>query len=278
MAAKPTSRPRWANAGGVIVEPSAGKKDIGWVSGEPPPAEFANWLHNLAWQWTEYLGDGALSGDHSITGGGLSVEDDVVVGAQLVVGGDAIFNGTNVEVNGTAQFQGDPVFFADSIDVNGDVRGTGRICHGNRPHYIPAAAGIIGPGDNQWLWLAVAPGASRAPAWNGVTATGGAVVTFPVPLEGGDRLLAVRGYVRHATGGTIRMALLRSLFNSPPVTIGGIITTSGFTGNQVLSTPDISEQANVPGIVYHVIFQLMSDGTDDDQIFAVEVDWEHPPP
>lgn len=68
MAAKPSSVPRWADVGGAIVEPSSGKKDIGWAAGERPPAQFFNWLLNLIYQWILYLSDGALDGNHSING------------------------------------------------------------------------------------------------------------------------------------------------------------------------------------------------------------------
>jgi hypothetical protein len=52
---KPTELPRWADVGGDIVEPLEAKKDIGWVDGEQPPAEYFNWLLNLLYLWTFYL-------------------------------------------------------------------------------------------------------------------------------------------------------------------------------------------------------------------------------
>ena len=56
--AKPTNTPRWANSGGAIVEPTSGKKDVGWVVAEKPPAQFWNWLANLTWQWLDWLSTG----------------------------------------------------------------------------------------------------------------------------------------------------------------------------------------------------------------------------
>ena len=53
--AKPTTYPRWADVGGDIVEPTSGKKDVGWVSDEEPPAQYFNWLLNLLYQWVVYL-------------------------------------------------------------------------------------------------------------------------------------------------------------------------------------------------------------------------------
>lgn len=62
MAAKPSSLPRWADVGGAIVEPPDGKKDVGWVTGEKPPAQYFNWWKNLVYQWTDYLDDGSFTG------------------------------------------------------------------------------------------------------------------------------------------------------------------------------------------------------------------------
>lgn len=58
MATKPTSLPRWATSGSaLLVEPNDGKKDIGWVVNEPPPAQVLNWQKNLVYQWCAYLND-----------------------------------------------------------------------------------------------------------------------------------------------------------------------------------------------------------------------------
>lgn len=85
MAAKPSTTPRWADVGGDIVVPPSGKQDVGWLAAEKPPAQYFNWLANLAWQWTEYLSDGDLEGDHTIDGnlditGSLDAAGDVTTG------------------------------------------------------------------------------------------------------------------------------------------------------------------------------------------------------
>lgn len=46
--------PVWATSGDV-VEPGSGKKSLGWVDGEKPPAEFFNWWQNATYQWLEYF-------------------------------------------------------------------------------------------------------------------------------------------------------------------------------------------------------------------------------
>lgn len=57
--AKPGSLPRWSEtAGGTpsnIVEPASGKKDVGWLDNERPPAKWWNWWKNLVYLWIKYL-------------------------------------------------------------------------------------------------------------------------------------------------------------------------------------------------------------------------------
>lgn len=56
---KPTDLPRWSDVGGDIVEPTSGKKDVGWVSAERPPAQYFNWLLNQGYKWLKWLDDNA---------------------------------------------------------------------------------------------------------------------------------------------------------------------------------------------------------------------------
>lgn len=53
--AQPTEKPRWADVGGDIIEPNTGKKDVGFVGGERPLAQFLNWLFNLIYLWILWL-------------------------------------------------------------------------------------------------------------------------------------------------------------------------------------------------------------------------------
>lgn len=61
MATKPLSStlPRWADtvAGdpAKVSEPASGKKDIGWVVGEKPPAQWKNWLLLQCYNWLVWL-------------------------------------------------------------------------------------------------------------------------------------------------------------------------------------------------------------------------------
>ena len=57
MSAKPTKLPEWASNGTNIIEPSAGKKAAGHLSGEQPIPQYENWRENNVYQWVEYLND-----------------------------------------------------------------------------------------------------------------------------------------------------------------------------------------------------------------------------
>lgn len=69
MATKPTQLPRWATAAtpdpATQPAPGAAKQDVGWKTGERPPAYYQNWLQYWNYKWTEYLNDGALQGPHT---------------------------------------------------------------------------------------------------------------------------------------------------------------------------------------------------------------------
>lgn len=59
--AKPTTIPRWADtvAGDVtkLNEPPNGKKDVGWLVAEKPPAQWLNWLFYWLYLWVVWLRD-----------------------------------------------------------------------------------------------------------------------------------------------------------------------------------------------------------------------------
>ncbi len=57
---RPLQDPRWADVGGLIVEPSSGRKDVGWTTGLRPGAQFMNFLQNLFARWIEHSKDIAL--------------------------------------------------------------------------------------------------------------------------------------------------------------------------------------------------------------------------
>jgi hypothetical protein len=62
---RPTKFPEWATVpstdpivgGPNVQEPPTLKKQKGWERKEKPPANYQNWLHNLANEWLEYLAE-----------------------------------------------------------------------------------------------------------------------------------------------------------------------------------------------------------------------------
>ncbi len=53
--AKPT-KPSWAFGDpSYIIEPSGGKKTVGWLAGEKPPFQYMNWIHVQTKSWLDYL-------------------------------------------------------------------------------------------------------------------------------------------------------------------------------------------------------------------------------
>lgn len=51
MPAKPTTMPKWASSSGNVLEPTEGKKALGYLVSERPPAAWWNWWKNLVWKW-----------------------------------------------------------------------------------------------------------------------------------------------------------------------------------------------------------------------------------
>jgi hypothetical protein len=85
--AKPTSKPEWTvgnpDFATVTVEPSAAKKEAGWLPDERPPREFMNWLFNNMGEWIDFF-------EAEIDGfAGQSVIYDAFVGA----------GGTHADIN-----------------------------------------------------------------------------------------------------------------------------------------------------------------------------------
>jgi hypothetical protein len=86
--AKPVSLPRWASTGSAdVVEPTSGKKDVGFVAGERPPAQYFNWLFELIYDWFAFLDTLFTSG------GGLTATADSTITGALDVSQTVSFSG-----------------------------------------------------------------------------------------------------------------------------------------------------------------------------------------
>lgn len=64
--AQPTL-PTWADGDpSYVIEPGSSKKTTGWLSGEKPPYQYMNWIHNATTAYLTYLEDKILSGANAI--------------------------------------------------------------------------------------------------------------------------------------------------------------------------------------------------------------------
>lgn len=111
---RPPVVPRWATDGGAqIIEPTEGKKNTGWISEEPPPFQFMNWVQNLFGEWTKYFDD---------TGELQTFNDDVVRNQVQVINFDTEFvtgNLIDMDLNTVAITQ--VPFNTDHLTTIGDL-------------------------------------------------------------------------------------------------------------------------------------------------------------
>lgn len=84
---KPTVLPRWASGAAAVVEPASGKKDVGWLVGERPPAQYENWRGELVYDWLNWI-DPLLT-----TNGGISA----LVNEHITVSGTGRFKHGDLE-------------------------------------------------------------------------------------------------------------------------------------------------------------------------------------
>lgn len=214
---KPVELPRWGTAllnPSDIVDPTSGKKDIGWQDGEMPPHSYMNWLFNLIYQWCSYLN--GLTGEAltwtaletfsagiAVTGGATI---DTLNLTSLAISGNATIGGT-LGVTGVSSLHGTNISGALAVDnpagtsITGTghtgtnytgVKGIGGSTNGNigvwgvgtDPGFGGTGLGVVGTG-----------GGSGA----GVSGTGGSGDGIGVSGTGGGNGGGVNG-VGHGTG------------------------------------------------------------------------------
>ena len=221
MSTKPTSLPRWADVSGDIVEPTSGKKDVGWVSDEEPPAQYFNWLLNLIYLWTRYLSDGVFDGD-------VQFLDNVDIDGNLNVDGSF----SAADLTGTD-------FVATT---EGDIR------HAEVRHRMPMpfyGNGVI-VGNLDFTLNATG---------NAYFISSGGTVTvlFEMPLKEGDRLKTIRVVCYDGAGGSNIVAKGWKIGRSTvavPATVGtqlGSTQTSASSANmQNLNITGLTETVADP--------------------------------
>lgn len=127
MATKPALLPQWNSGGANNVEPSAGKKVLGWILNEIPPSSTLNWLGKLIYEWLAYVD--APVGSAGVTGGDAFA---AVGGAGSGGTGGAGLKGTGGATNG--------------IGVRGLGTGTGAGVEGSGAGTPMATAATTGSG------------------------------------------------------------------------------------------------------------------------------------
>lgn len=206
--AKPGSLPRWADVGGVILVPTSGKLDVGWVV-ERPPYQFFNWWMNLVYQWTLYLSAGAFTGGGSMAGG------------FAVTGGLA---SDTLAVSGSTSLAG---VITDVTLLSGKhvtVQGTGKIKFGTQEMWVGASSfqtqAAVG------LWATGAVPALTSNGWTFAAATGsGLVMEADLQLPIGSRIISLTYWYNKGGSATA--------FNMAPRTF---LVQSGSVAESALAT------------------------------------------
>jgi len=207
---RPSKYPRWADNGGVIVEPTEGKKDIGDLTSEKPPAQYANWWKNLVFQWIAFL-DGASAllfgdgGDGDATLDGVATPTFTTLAAGVYTLTHDVHwqnvtqsvplktNGYRIYCNGQWTASGTAKIVRDGNNASGRTGGAG-LAAGSQFH---SGAGGVGALDNS-----VAPG-------------GGSNVTNSRGGNGG-----AGGNGQDAGGGAINAGAAGGTAPSPNATLG----------------------------------------------------------
>jgi len=199
MAEKPSDLPRWADSGGDIVEPSSGKKDVGWIPAERPPAQYFNWLLNKLYQWIQYLdapvgtgsGAGLAATGGSSNGPGLQGTGGATNGKGVVGNG----TGTGVGVRGTGGGSGAVGVEGVGVGANAGVAGTGGT---NGPGTTGAGngtgAGVVGTGGATGRGVQGTGGATSGSGVYGIGGAGGGIGVEGVGSgTGGSSKAGVKG-------------------------------------------------------------------------------------
>jgi len=72
----PDVLPKWATDSGTTLEPSTGRKELGWEVDDKPPARFWNWMWNNQYKWLKVFLSSLVKGFYKL--GNSTVEADVV--------------------------------------------------------------------------------------------------------------------------------------------------------------------------------------------------------
>jgi hypothetical protein len=255
---------RWANVGGLITVPSAGKMDVGWVPGETPPAETFNWIENLAYQWQQYLSDGAFSG--------ASTFDNTlgVTGLLTASGGITVPTGQAVTLAGTTTLAiGGNVTTDVTLTANKNVTvsGTGGYKH-------PTRTIILGPGAFQLDFSSGSPTGNSTPgAFTGTPLAGSTPWVFAnIDLPSGKQINTIRAYIHDNTTG-VNIMSVALVTNDATGAIATVGTSSGSAGNstdQTLTLPSLTTTI-ATGKSYSI--RINTSAASQVKVYKVEIDY-----
>lgn len=207
--AQPGSVPRWASTVTAdptrVVEPTSGKKDVGYASQERPTAQHINWLLNNIYLWVLYLQ--GLAGE-ALTWTAAHIHSAAVTFNAAVTHTAAItLSGAGQTINGDANFQNEvSVLGAGGLTVTGGIDAGGAVEAGGNVEStganVEAAFDVVAGGDikygtthDRWIsacigqpivpgdWLPIATG------WMKYTA-GSSNLVIPVVTESGETIVS----------------------------------------------------------------------------------------
>jgi hypothetical protein len=228
MATKPSEIPTWATTPADathVVQPSAGKRLLGWQPGERPGCEYLNYDQNLLGDWCQYLSDGALTGNHSIAGT-LSTTGACTLGGTVSAAGLITATGG--------------VTCAANQDVT--VSGTGDFVHGDKVRVVGLANAYY----------------SGSVAWDDgnveAAASGVGFLAVEVPFLVGDRIktATARAHGNAATTVTVSLSItdgsggtVAAVNNGGQVLSGAYQTTAATESAATTLTADMSVRAYI---------------------------------
>lgn len=236
MSAKPGTVPRWANVGGSIVTPSAGKQDVGNVNGERPPAGYENWLKNLYYQWLQYLSDGNLTGAHTF-GSTVGITGLLTATAGVTCGAN-----THVTISGTGLFK-----------------------HGTKTLQLSACAFLPDGASTYTRSLGAITNTS-----------GAMTLEASIPLPTGARILAVRLLMKDSVTGPTKLtvSLWSNTSNNAGSQVGVSAASAGNATAQTLSLSGLTTV--MAATTNYIVAVATSTGTAPCFVYGAEVDYDQP--
>lgn len=259
MSAKPATLPRWADVGGAIVTPAAGKLNVGYVPGERPPAQYKNWLQYWNYKWIEYLNDGALQGAHTFNSTvGISglLTSAAITASGLVTANAGVTAGANQHVT---------------------VSGTGRYKHGTLTKlYSPQGLLLAQSGSG-----VVTYNDSGAADYQTIITCTAQPLGHAMRLDGfvnGQRIINLRAYLKDVSGQpavTVAMRIGDRAGSSAVHATTGTSAASGATQTITLASLNHIVGTSLVGPIF-MRLSTGSNATGAYELYAVEVDYDWP--